>query len=294
MGFICNYCNSKNVHFVNEIDQYNLYSCRECLLLQTEVSKDKIKSINSLKYNDEYLDNYVKIRGTQLVKDFQSSIREIETFYKGGTILDVGCGVGLFLDTLLNFSSYSWDMFGIDINSKSINKAFKSIQSKLTNISINYNNFEDNFFDVITCFDVIEHSANLSKLLFELRRILKKNALLVIQVPNSDSLMRQLTGNDWDWWCVPDHTFHFTPLSINKILYEEGFKIIKIRTWEHSNIFIKNIQGHIRKILPHKYLINRFVAKILYLPLFLLWLVINKLLQNYKKGGLIYLIAQKQ
>lgn len=293
MGYICRYCGGKDLVQKNYINGYGIYLCNSCQILQTKVHNEQIKRTNIDKYNKLYIKNYLEIRKPQLIKDFKISIHEIEKLKHGGNILDVGCGTGIFLETLVNNSRYKWEIKGIDINNNSVSKASLGIRKNILKKSINHTNFKNSYFDVITCYDVLEHSSDINKSLIEIRRVLKNDGILLIQVPNSKSLMCFLTKNDWDWWCVPDHVFHFTKNSITRLLEDKGFHIIMIRTWENPEIFIKNIQGHLKKILPRIFCLNRIIAKFIFFPLYFIWFVSNKINKTYQHGGLIYLLAQK-
>lgn len=293
MGLNCKYCHCHNPTLVSRIDGYELIKCRCCKLLQTNITKYQLKKINFYKYSDNYLNNYIKIRSEQLIYDYKNNLIDIEKICRGGNILDVGCSTGLFIKTVYNCSVYRWNIFGIDINVRSIKLAKLNKFANVKRIDIKNNRFDSNYFDVITCFDVLEHLNDINESIGEIRRILKRGGILVIQIPNSDSLMRLLSGNDWDWWCIPDHIFHFTPDTITRILEDYGFTISTIKTFEHSEIFIKNIQGHIRKILIKKRKFNTIIAKLAYLSLYLLWFVMNNVLKNNKYGGLIYILAVK-
>jgi hypothetical protein len=138
----------------------------------------------------------------------------------------------------------------------------------------------------------MEHFTRLRKSLDQISRIIKEGGLFVIQVPNYDSIMRKICSKDWDWWCVPDHIYHFQFTVLKKVLSDYGFKIVTVKTWQPFNIFIKNTQGHIRHILPKILKYNKIVAKIAYIPFTILWLFQRFI--DLRKGGLIYIIAQKQ
>ena len=84
--------------------------------------------------------------------------------------------------------------------------------------------FKANFFDCVTCFDVLEHDADIRGNLKEIYRILKPGGLLVIQVPNCKSAMAYLCGQHWDWWSVPDHVLHFIPPVLSKILEDNDIE----------------------------------------------------------------------
>lgn len=94
-------------------------------------------------------------------------------------IIDVGCGNGFFLKTLEALKLYS--LFGIEPSKSAINHNLSSLkidQGKIENI-----NFQDNFFDLVTCLEVIEHLQynTYERGLLELERI--SNKYIMISVP---------------------------------------------------------------------------------------------------------------
>lgn len=292
MGLKCRFCESTNIQRISILHRCLIYQCKDCLLIQTKVEKETLQEINISKYNDKYLNEYEQERSEQLTKFYAKCIKDIENLKKGGNILDVGCGPGLFLKVMLKFSKYEWEIKGIDINKKSLLRVDKEFKNKVFNSSIECNKFHNGTFDVITCFDSFEHFSNVHKSLNEIYRILNKQGFLVIQVPNYDSTMKKFCGNDWDWWCIPDHVCHFQYPTLKSILLKNGFKTIKVKTWEPFEVFVKNIQGHIKKTFSTHLRYNKIIAKLFFLPLLVIWIIHGII--DVKKGGLIYLIAQKQ
>lgn len=104
-------------------------------------------------------------------------------------ILDVGCCTGFNLHTLSKFGK----VYGADVEKKAVEYCKKR---GLKRISFLKNGlklpFKDNFFDVITCLDVIEHVKEDKKYLEELRRILKPGGTLVLFTPAINLLWSQL------------------------------------------------------------------------------------------------------
>jgi len=99
---------------------------------------------------------------------------------KDKKILDVGCGVGLYLKRLKNFSS---ELYGVDIDQEKIEgikneflKVFVAPAEKLP--------FPENFFDVILFNEVLEHLKNDRKAIKEAFRCLKQGGKIIIFAPN--------------------------------------------------------------------------------------------------------------
>ena len=77
----------------------------------------------------------------------------------------------------------------------------------------------------------------------EIKRVLKKDGILVIQAPNYKSLMALFTGSHWDWWAPPDHVLHFSFAFLINYLERHDFMIINKFTYERSKDFLSNIKG---------------------------------------------------
>ncbi|WP_373032908.1 class I SAM-dependent methyltransferase [Sulfurovum sp.] len=107
---------------------------------------------------------------------------------KGYSVLDVGCACG-DLGELLH-KNKECKMFGMEYDAGSIaiasgTHAYQSIHQ----IDLNDFNEKDytqyfNYFDVITLLDVLEHLANPENVVSSLKKLLKKDAFLIISIPN--------------------------------------------------------------------------------------------------------------
>ena len=94
-------------------------------------------------------------------------------------VLDYGCCWGGFLSLLKN---YSKSCSGVELRKaciKYIKKNYKSIDVK-----DNLSKFNKNF-DVITLFHVLEHLPKQVKMLKEIRKKIKKNGKIIIEVPSA-------------------------------------------------------------------------------------------------------------
>jgi SAM-dependent methyltransferase len=100
-------------------------------------------------------------------------------------ILDCGCGSGYGSKFL---SGYANQVIGVDINKEVIEYCIST--HKATNLSFQniYPNhhlpFDDNDFDVVVSFQVVEHIPDVPKYLFEIKRVLKNKGVLFITTPN--------------------------------------------------------------------------------------------------------------
>lgn len=288
----CIYCKSNKMSFFRKITGYTLVKCNNCSLIQTAQSGLKNRNhINQVIYSDEYLENYLK-REKELKFRFYLRISEIEKYKKGGKILDIGCSIGLLLECIHEVLKGKWQLYGVDLNEKSIKVAKRRVKASLSVGTLTSTKYPSKFFDCITCFDVLEHDVNIKRTLQEIRRLLKDDGLLVIQSPNYKSVMANLSGVYWDWWSVPDHVIHFSKDTLIEVLRCNNFSISKWFSWEPEKDFVMNIAGSIRKSLPSTLFMNKILAKLSIFPLSILWRLIQIPERVLPIGGEIVVIAR--
>lgn len=98
-------------------------------------------------------------------------------------ILDCGCGSGEYI---LEFLNYSPNVYGIEYDFKKV-ETYKSLGVHTENViqgDIQDMQFKDETFDVVFLNEVLEHIPNQKKVLAEIRRVLKKDGVLVVRSPN--------------------------------------------------------------------------------------------------------------
>jgi len=160
-------------------------------------------------------------------------IKELLKESKAKNILDIGCHSGMLTNLIHDWTNAS--VTGIDISEKSVQYAkvkyprvnfiAKDVQSGLP--------FSDKTFELITCFDILEHLPKLDQVLAEIRRVLKNRGEIIISVPNENLLFRLVwflwtrgRGRVWD----DVHVYNFTDSSIDDVVVKHGFaRITKIK-----------------------------------------------------------------
>ena len=119
--------------------------------------------------------------GFQVVVNNSESLKMLQ-----GRTLDVGCGVGFVVGHLAN-PMYRFHPFGVDISGEAINRArhrlsfIPHVEARLQLIEDQTLPFEDNYFSIVTCFDVLEHldPDEIDATLAEIARVLRPSGLFV-------------------------------------------------------------------------------------------------------------------
>lgn len=159
---------------------------------------------------------------------------EVKFFLDGikvKTILDVGCHGGLFTNHLHQQFKNS-KIYGIDISKEAIlfaKQTYEYIQFKVSRAE--KLPFKKNAFDLVTCFEMLEHVENPQTVINEIIRVLKIDGYFVAMVPAESFIFRII----WSLWSkigpgrVWKHTHiqKFQNDKLDKLLVEKGFIIKK-------------------------------------------------------------------
>ena len=169
---------------------------------------------------------------------------------KDKVVLDVGCGDGEHYGKYI--LSLTKEYYGIDVSLSSVENAKKlGIKAILHNLEEEFP-FENSFFDVVITFDILEHLFDPEVVLNECQRVLKKDGILIVNIPNIvhiENRLQFLFGKfnpggspltNWDRPWVDPHIRFFTKKIIIKLLKKIGFQIVEFLP-EGNNFVILEI-----------------------------------------------------
>ena len=184
--------------------------------------------------------------------------RSSTSFPPNCKVLEIGFGNGSFL----TYAKVKlWDIFGVEINKDLVTAAIKNNFNVIH--SDNLISYNDDFFDLIVAFDVLEHIPQKDLTLFinEVKRILKKGGVFVARFPNGDSPFGLMNQNG-------DIT-HVTTLGSGKVHYfaaQCGMDVVFIGG-EAQPLFVKSPLHFSHRLisLPIKFILN-MITKLLFFP----------------------------
>jgi len=213
-----------------------IVQCKECGLVYTSPREDE-ETLNKI-YSGVVDIDYVKESEWKL-KSFIWNKKKIEEYISGGKILDVGCGLGFFLETLSN----NWEGYGIEPSVYAVEIARKRGCNVVLN-TLDEAPFPPNYFDCITFLHVLEHTSNPKIFLKKANSFLKKGGIIYIEIPDISSSLARFFKRNW-WYIMRFHTYYFTKKTLNILLKETGYEPIDwvkpIKTWSIKYIFWKLI-----------------------------------------------------
>ena len=115
--------------------------------------------------------------------------------WQGKAVLDLGCAGGFMAEAL---AARGADVTGIDPAADVIDAA--RAHARATGLRIGYDvgvgevlPYDDSSFDAVVCVDVLEHVADLNKVLFEVARTLRPGGVFLFDTINRNPLARLAT-----------------------------------------------------------------------------------------------------
>jgi SAM-dependent methyltransferase len=173
-------------------------------------------------------------------RTFAKSLKLIEKYKPNkGNVLDIGTAGGSFLKVARD---NGWQVAGCEPNQWLCDWASQHYDLEIVPGTIFDMQLEDEHFDVITLWDVLEHTPDPTRVLHECYRVLKPGGVLLTNIPDFDSLVSRLMGRKWVF-LLSIHLYYFTPKTIRKLLEKTGFRLLKHRphwqTLELGYIFFR-------------------------------------------------------
>jgi len=144
-----------------------------------------------------------------------------------GSLLDIGCSSGSFLAFMRNDA---WRLYGIEMDADGAKAAEGKSGAQVFAGSILDATFPPQSFDVITCFDVLEHLYEPKRIIAKVSEWLKPGGIFYVLVPNIDSAEARVFGSYWHGLEMPRHLFHFTPASLSFLAQSAGLQVVSLET----------------------------------------------------------------
>jgi len=229
---LCPFCqNSATIQYskvknIYDEYKYDIYSCFSCQIGFTKKNNDLISSKKIYKDNYDYGSNLLlKDERIWRISKNYSKVKKLMKLDSNSNILDIGCMYGFFLNFL--YKEYKCNVHGLELESFDLNKKklfdFKIYNEDLFLFSSKKENH--NKFDLIILNHTLEHFSNPTKVIKNVRFLLKKDGSCFITVPNFKSNFSRISKKYWGWLQPAVHFFHFTPEGLKKIIKKNNFEI---------------------------------------------------------------------
>lgn len=155
---------------------------------------------------------------------------------KPGRMLEVGCASGSFLHKM---SNDGWEVSGIEFSVEASDAA------RALGYSVHTGPLETapvpvEKFDLVVGWMVFEHLHEPIECLRKLSDWVRPSGWLVFSVPNAESYEFRIFKDKWYGLHLPNHLYHYTPNSIEKMLDATGWRLEKVY---HQRVITNLIVG---------------------------------------------------
>lgn len=234
----CPFCSANNYSDIyKEREVLGIVKCLECDLIYVN---PRLKEPEKAYWGDvkKYFEEARLIFEGKLPhhrdKNYREDLKLIQHYKPCGNFLDVGTNMGFFLRTAKKIGN--WNLYGVEPSASLSDLARSYFGLNVTTAYLENAGFKSEFFDVVTLTDVFEHIVDPSRMLREIRRILRADGILFIKVPNGlfnifkFKAMRLLGKlKDYNVFDSYEHVVHYSGLTLKKMLEKYGFDVLKLK-----------------------------------------------------------------
>jgi 2-polyprenyl-3-methyl-5-hydroxy-6-metoxy-1,4-benzoquinol methylase len=244
----CPACGGKNISkfidckdFTVSKETFSIMLCGDCKLKFTS-PRPAEANIAPYYQSEEYISHsgkatgfinriYLIIRSYTLIKKVQMILRLVG---KNKSVLDYGAGTGDFLNAL---KGAGFTVAGVEPSATARENAKTNFGIVLTdNIQQSISN--NQVFDLVTMWHVLEHVHRLDETLLQLKNLLTPSGVMLVAVPNADSYDASVYKEYWAAYDVPRHLYHFNQSSMTMLLEKYGMRVEKIMPMVFDSFYV--------------------------------------------------------
>jgi len=209
----------------------DIYRCVSCGFVTQKLLHDQARNIELLS-KETYLDELIgKLNVEEKSRQFDWLIRQIVKYTEidNKKVLDIGANTGSFLEAVKRKTPTA---YGIEPSKEAAlycqNRGFQ-----VENAVINNATLENNFFDIVTMWDVVEHLYDPKGDLLRIYSTIRPGGYLFVSTHDFDGLFSMLTGKRYPM-LMYQHFYHFSKKTLSKMARSVGFDVVAIQPFFKS------------------------------------------------------------
>jgi SAM-dependent methyltransferase len=222
-------CGESKSNKLISIPPFQYVQCKKCNLvyLNPRPKQDSLERIY-LGDTDKATDISKDPTGEQELYFFRFSdrLKDIGRLKEKGRILDIGSSWGHFLHVA---KTNGWDAYGVDPSLAQAEHARRKFGLNVFMGQLKGAGFPSRNFDVITLWHVLEHIPSPFEEIAEIKRVLKTDGLLAVEIPSVRRLKDDINKQKFSLTRPPLHLFYYSISTLTLLLEKAGFRVIQIR-----------------------------------------------------------------
>jgi len=160
-------------------------------------------------------------------RKFRYGLDLIESFVPGkGRLLDVGCGPGVFLEVA---AERGWRVEGLEFNAWCVERV-RRLGIPVVDAPLEQADLPPGAFQCVTLWTVLEHIVEPRPFLQSIRRLVAPDGVLLVLVPNVDSLAILVLHEKAVTFSGDSHVNHFSAATLTRLLESSGFAVADCET----------------------------------------------------------------
>ena len=222
-GTPCPVCGGTRRSVALRHPQGTLARCRGCGLVSVHPLPDPAAAL--AQYDASYFrggTGYRDYEGEEAVfrAEFRRRLTTLAAAGARGRLLDVGCASGAFL---LEAQAAGFAVTGIEPAPDAARTARARANAPVHAGPVESADLAPASFDVVTCFDALEHVVDPVAALRRFRGWLRPEGLLALTVPDFGGLWARVSGKRWPFVTPTEHLHYFTRRTLARALAAAGF-----------------------------------------------------------------------
>jgi len=249
---------------VVEEQRYEIMRCPSCGLGYT-IHGLRVEELWRY-YPKQYysLDDNRRMEGSKASRVYRKTrMARIKRYASSGLLLDIGAGTGMFMKWA---KESGFEVEGLELSRDAAEYGSKEWGLAIRQGDLHETVFPPSRYDVVTLSHVFEHLHEPLTAARKLYEITKPGGLLVVAVPNFESLQARVFGKRWYHLDVPRHLFHYTPRSLRAFIERAGFKIIGLSFFSPEHNWAGILGSVMRLNAPGERFMHKVVRKLAGVP----------------------------
>jgi len=220
----CPLCGGSSHRPLFEKQGFTFVRCADCRLVYVnpQVREDVVLSeYRTAETNDLWFDVLTSERQLALDRQKFAEVLDLLEPYRGeGSLLDVGCSIGLFLDLA---RERGWAGVGIEFAPRALAYARERYGLEVLDVPLDEAGLADESFDAVGLLSVLEHTNEPRRMLGDVARVLRPGGAVYVVVPNVESLACRLLHERARTFDGRNHLVYFSPSTLRDCLDRSGF-----------------------------------------------------------------------